>query len=261
MLKLSPCLEMLWGPLPFEQRIAKAAKAQFKAYEFWSWWNKDLALLEKTGKDLGLAVAACCVNTSFSGPAKSMLFPEAKDAFVQAVKDCIPVSKQLGCKTFIATTGNTLPDVPREAQHAACVTALKAGAPVAEDAGITIVLEPLNPLVDHKGYYLNTSEEGFAILSEVNSPAVKLLFDIYHQQITEGNVTRNLVDHIGQIGHFHVADNPGRHEPGTGEINYRYLFERIAATPYSGYLGLEFSPSEPERIDAIMKDVQRLAVV
>ena len=259
MLKLSPCIEMIWGALPFEQRITKAASAKFNAYEFWSWWNKDLALLEKTGKDLGLTVAACCVNTSFSGPAKSMVYPEAKEAFVQAVKDCIPVSKQLGCKTFIATTGNTLPHVPRETQHAACVAALKAGAPVAEDAGITLVVEPLNPLVDHKGYYLNTSDEGFAMIEEVNSLAVKLLFDIYHQQITEGNVTRNITDHLARIGHFHVADNPGRHEPGTGEINYSYLFNRIAATDYQGFVGLEFSPSVPEQTDTIVKKVQQLA--
>ena len=117
----------------------------------------------------------------------------------------------MGCPTLIATTGNEM-DIPREQQHAAIVAGLKGIAPVAEDAGITIVLEPLNILVDHGGYYLDTSKEGFEILREVDSPRVRLLFDIYHQQITE--VTSS--EHHQQ--HRHNRPLPhgrrsGRHEP------------------------------------------------
>lgn len=258
MLKLSPCLEMLWGDVEFSGRIAKAAALDFKAFEFWSWWNKDLGAVEKAAKDAGITCAACCVNTGFADGA-SMLNAAGKAAFVQAVKDCIPVASRIGCTTFIVTTGNELPGVPRDDQHRACVDALKAGAPVAEDAGLLLVMEPLNPLVDHKGYYLNTSAEGFQMVDEVGSPAFKLLFDIYHQQITEGNVTRNICENIAKIGHFHVADNPGRCEPGTGEINYGFLFKQIAATPYAGHVGLEFRPTKPEATGDILRAIQKLA--
>lgn len=259
MLNLSPCLEMIWNKLPFDERIDKAHALGFRAYEFWSFGNKDIDMLARKREEFGLVVSACCVDTSFGKDGPGMLQQGAAEPFKKAVADCAALGKRISCKTFIVTTGQALKDVPRDAQHAACVENLKAGARVAEDAGITLVLEPLNILVDHKGYYLATSAEGFQIIDEVGSPAVKLLFDIYHQQITEGNVTRNIEENIGKIGHFHVADNPGRHEPGTGELNYAQIFKHIAKLPYSGHLGLEFSPSNPDKIDDIMKGVQALA--
>lgn len=255
MLKVSPCIEMMWGDIEFAARIPRVASLGFKAFEFWGWWDKDLDAVEKAAKDSGLDVSVCCVKTAFSSDVPPMLLPEGKAGFVDAVKDCIKLIRRLNCRTFIVTTGNDLAGVSHEAQRKACVEAFKAAAPVAEDAGITLVLEPLNLLVDHKGYFLSTSAEGFQILDEVGSPAVKLLFDIYHQQITEGNLTRNICDHIGQIGHFHVANNPGRHEPALGEINYPYLFKRIREAGYERYLGLEFSPSDPARTEQILKDV------
>lgn len=255
MLKPSVCIEMFWGHVDFAARIPKVAALGYEAHEFWGWWNKDLDAVEKATKETGLQVAACCVKTAFTGDATSMLMPGGKDPFVQAVKDCVAVRDRLGCSRFIVTTGNELAGVPRAAQHAACVEALRAAAPVAEDAGITLVLEPLNLLVDHAGYYLSTSAEGFEMVDEAASPAVRLLFDIYHQQITEGNLTLNICSHIDKIGHFHVGDHPGRHEPGSGEINYPYLLKRIAATGYKGFLGLEFSASRPERTEETLTEV------
>lgn len=259
MLKPSVCIEMFWGNVAFADRIPKVAALGYQAFEFWGWWGKDLDAIERAVKETGLTVAASCVKTAFSGDVPPMLRPGGEAALVAAVKDCLPIRDRLGCKTFIVTTGNELPDLPRAAQHAACVAALKAAAPVAEDAGITLVLEPLNLLVDHAGYYLSTSTEGFEILDAVDSPAVKLLFDIYHQQITEGNLSMNILNHIGQIGHFHVANHPGRIEPYLGEIDYAYLFKRIAATPYSGHLGLEFSASDPARTEEILANVLKMA--
>ena len=259
MLRLSVCVEMFWGETEFPLRVQRAASLGFEAFEFWGWWDKDVDAIERAAKDADIAVASCCVKTSFSGDVPSMLLPGGEEPFVASVKDTIAVGKRLGCSCFIVTTGNEVEGVPRAEQHAACVRALKAAAPVAEDAGVTLVLEPLTLLVDHAGYYLSTSTEGFQILDEVDSPAVKLLFDIYHQQITEGNLTLNITNHIDQIGHFHVANHPGRHEPAVGEINYAHILTRIAETDYDGYLGLEFSPSDPERADDILKGVQALA--
>jgi len=144
--------------------------------------------------------------------------------------------------TSIVTTGNEM-SLPRSVQHEAIVAGLKGVAAEAEAQEITLVLEPLNILVDHKGYYLATSDEGLQILREVGSPRVKLLYDIYHQQITEGNLIQRITSSIDLIGHFHCADVPGRYEPGTGEINYVNVFRAIAETGYDGYIGLEFRPT------------------
>jgi hydroxypyruvate isomerase len=129
-------------------------------------------------------------------------------------------------------------------------------APDAEEAGVTLVLEPLNTAVDHPGYYLTSTAEGIEIVEEVGSPSVQLLYDVYHQQITEGNVIDTITDHVEHIGHIHIADVPGRHEPGTGELNYANVFDAIDDADYEGYVGCEFSPTGDP--DAAMADVLEL---
>lgn len=152
------------------------------------------------------------------------------------------VANELGITNLIVVTGQERMDASREEQHNNIVTALKKAACVVEKENMNLVLEPLNVLINHKGYYLATSKEGFEIIKEVNSPKVKLLFDIYHQQITEGNLLSNILGNIDLIGHFHVADTNGRHEVGTGEINYKNIFKAIEKTNYDGFVGLEYSP-------------------
>jgi len=104
-------------------------------------------------------------------------------------------------------------------------------------------MEPLNTMVDHAGYFLASTDEGFEFIRRIGSPAVKLLFDIYHQQITEGNLINNITRHVDLIGYLHVADVPGRHEPGTGEINYLNVLRAAKGAGYTGLVGLEYEPS------------------
>src|SRR5699024_2840131 len=108
-----------------------------------------------------------------------------------------------------------------------------------EAAGIVLEVEPLNGLVDHPGHFLQRSDEAVEIIDQVNSPYVKLVFDVYHQQITEGNVIRNATQYMEQINHYHIADNPGRNQPGTGELNYINILNAIQDTGYDGFIGLE----------------------
>jgi hydroxypyruvate isomerase len=115
-------------------------------------------------------------------------------------------------------------------------------APHAEAAAITVVVEPLNTLVDHAGYFLTGADEGAAIIRAVDSPAVRLLFDIYHQQVTEGNLSARLEAYRDLVGHIHVAGVPGRRDPGHGEINYPFLMDQLRRWPYEGYVGLEYRP-------------------
>ena len=114
-----------------------------------------------------------------------------------------------------------------------------------EEAGVTLVLEPLNVLTNHMGYFLDSSYEAFAIIEEVGSPAVKLLFDVYHQQISNGNLIDTIKKFGHLVGHYHIADVPGRNEPGTGEINYPNVFRAIDATGYQAYVGMEYRSLAP----------------
>ncbi len=185
-----------------------------------------------------MILSCCCTETG-----GALVAPGSKERFLPALKESIAVAKKLGTDRLIATVGNEIAGLSRAAQHNNIVEALKAGAPLCEDAGITLVLEPLNVLVNHKGYFLSSSAEGFQIIDEVASPRVRLLFDIYHQQITEGNLIQNITANLAKIGHFHVADVPGRHQPGTGEINYANVFRAIKASGYTGFIGLEMWPT------------------
>ena len=125
---------------------------------------------------------------------------------------------------------------------------------MAEEAEVTLVLEPLNILVDHPGYFLTSSREGFEIVEQVDSSAVKLLYDIYHQQITEGSLIATITSHIELIGHFHAADVPGRHEPGSGEINYANVLAAVDEAGYEGFIGLEYAPTAgtPQTLEHIL---------
>ncbi len=239
MIKLSACIEMLFSEIDeFADRIPAAAQAGLPAVEFWRYSEKDIDAISAAKQSAGIEIAAAAVELS-----QGMLDVALAEEYVRSVKAAIKGVEQLGIKVLISTTGWEPSPRPRSEQHAGIVACLKAAAPVAEEAGITLVLEPLNVLVDHAGYYLTTSAEGFEILDEVDSPNVKLLYDIYHQQVTEGNLIATITSHIAQIAHFHIADVPGRHEPGTGEINWANVLGAIDEAGYEGYVGLEYLPT------------------
>jgi hydroxypyruvate isomerase len=235
--QLSACVEMIFRDLPFQERLERVAAAGLPAFEFWRLDDKDVEAIRAAQQELGLTCAA------FVGTAGvPLLAPERRPEVLASLRRALGVAHRLGCRALIATTGQAVPERSRAEQHAAIVAALREAAKPCEDAGVTIVLEPLNLLVDHQGYYLATSAEGFEIVDEVGSRAVKLLYDIYHQQITEGNLIATITANVAKIGHVHVADVPGRHEPGTGEINYRNVFRALEATGYGGFVGLEYRP-------------------
>lgn len=244
-MKFSLCIEMIFNYLPFTSRIEAAVQTGAEAVEFWSWNGKDIAEIAQTTRKLGIAVAGCCVDSADEAVRSGicMVREDGRAPFVKAVAESCKTAHLLGTTSLIATTGNEQLGMERRAQHDNIVRALRQAAPIAESEGITLCLEPLNILVNHKGYYLSTSAEGFEILDEVGSPNVKLLFDIYHQQITEGNVIANLTAGIAKIGHFHMADVPGRNQSGTGELNYRNIFAAIERAGYDRYVGMEYMPT------------------
>ncbi len=184
----------------------------------------------------GMEIAACC--TKFI----SLVDPATREDYLAGLSESIEAAQKLGTKTLISQVGDFRPGVSREEQHQCLVDGLKEAASALEAADVTLVIEPLNELVDHAGYYLIRSDEAFDIIDEVGSSHVKVVYDIYHQQISEGHLIKNIVPNIDKIGHFHAAGNPGRHELTRGEIHYPSVFQAIRETGYTGYVGLEYWP-------------------
>ncbi|MBN1217535.1 MAG: TIM barrel protein [Anaerolineae bacterium] len=237
MVNLSVCIEMFWRNLPLEERIRRVKAAGYPAFEFWGWQDKNLNQIHAAKEETGLDVAAFCLEPNFC------LVDRTDDrVVVDGVAESAVVAQRLGCKTLIVTTGNVLADETFEITRRRVVRKLKKMAQAAEDQGVVLVLEPLNPLVDHPGYWLTKLSQAMDIVQEVASPSLKILDDLYHQQVTEGNLIANLTLYAPWIGHYHAAGVPGRHELVGGELDYRQILAAISQTGYTGYVGLEFSP-------------------
>jgi len=235
---LSVCIEMFWSGIEPEEKVKKAAALGYDAFEFWGFGNKNLDAIRAAMDETGLRLAACCM-----GPNGGLTNRARCADMVAGLPESIEVAKKLGTSRLILTTGNLIPDESFETTRRRVVRALKEMAKPAEDAGMTLVLEPLNTLANHFGYWLAKMPEAVDIVDEVDSPAVKILMDIYHQQIMEGNIIDNIRRFIDRIGHFHTAGVPGRHELVGGELDYRGIFRAVDETPYDGFVGLEFKPT------------------
>ena len=234
-LRFSVCLETIFTDKLFEQRLEHIKDLGFGAFEFWTRQGKDMNIT------LALKMALRLEVSAIVGSASSMVDPAQRQAFLGDIMRTASLAVDLSCANLIVSSGVELPDCSREKQRATMIEALKEAAETATDADVTLVLEPLNRL-DYPGTFLWSSDEAVEIVRAVGSPHVKLCFDIYHQQISEGNLSRRLTDYIGDIGYIQVADVPGRHEPSTGEINYEHIFGLLRELRYSGYVSLEYLP-------------------
>jgi hydroxypyruvate isomerase len=237
-MKFSVCVDALFRGKDFVESMNIIKELGFDTIEFWSWWNKDIDIILAAKERLGLNIHSFCTRSS------SLTNAAMLEDYITGLKESIVIAKKLGVSNLISQVGNELQDISRKLQHYNIVNGLRTCVPLLEEAGITLIFEPLNTLLDHKGYYLYSSDEAFEICEEVNSSNVKVLFDIYHQQIMEGNLISRINKNIDKIGHFHAAGNPGRHELSTGELNYANIFQAILASKYSGYMGLEYFPLE-----------------
>jgi hydroxypyruvate isomerase len=235
--KLSICIDAIFRGLTAPEAMRKAHEAGYDTYEFWGWWDKDLEAMRSIQHTLNMTPAAMC--TRFF----SLVNPDGHLDFLKGLEESILAAKRLGCKNLIAQCGQDT-GLSREFQRGAMIVCLKQAAPILESSGMTLLLEPLN-LIDHPGYYLTSSQEAVEVLEAVSSPNIKMLFDLYHQQITEGDLIRRVLRALPYIGHFHAAGNPGRGELGTGELNYRNIFAAIAGTYFDGCVGLEYFPQRP----------------
>jgi len=244
MAKLAANLTMLYTEVDVMDRFKKAADAGFTHVEMLFPYDYDLDRVERELKANGLSMILFDTHAGDwgAGDRGYLCDPSQKERFYQSVKDAIVVAQRLGTGLLNALAGKVPAGVSLEQARATCVENLKRAAPLCEDAGITLVSEGLNS-IQTPGYFLDNSKLGFEIVEEVGSPAVKFQYDIYHMQIMEGNLIDTIKANVEKIAHIQIADVPGRHEPGTGELNYANIFKRIDATGYKQYVGLEYHPS------------------
>lgn len=236
-------IEMTWTNLPYVERIRKVKEAGFSHYEFWPWRGKDIDAFLKLNQELGLMVSQFSASpVKGFGHGITNPDPARLAEFEEEIRSALPAAKKLGVKKICVVAGEETKGYSREDQTRAVIAALKAGARIVEPEGITIILEPLNILVDHPRQLVVHSADAAAILQAVGSPNVKMLFDIYHQQISEGNLSGNIHKYRELIGYFQLADHPGRHEPTTGEIAYPFVLKTIHDIGYRDPIGMEMSP-------------------
>lgn len=235
-------LEMWWRREPFLDRLRKAASLGFPAVEFWPYNNKDVGAVAALAKELNLQVA----QFTAWGFSPGLNNPDNHEAFVARIKEACEVAHKLDCKMMTVVGGNDQRGMTQAEMHENIIAGLKLAKPIAEDNEVMLILEPMNIRVDHKGHCLYGSPDPVRICQEVDSPMVKINWDLYHMQITEGDLCRRLQEGFEQVGYLQLADNPGRHEPGTGEVYYNRVLKEAYELGYRECVGLECSPAEDE---------------
>ena len=238
MMRFSVCIETIFTELPLHERIEQSAACGAGAVEFWTWRDKDPDELARAKEAAGVDVAAFAALGEYRPND-----PAAADETAAELLDAIEAARQIGATGLIVRTEHTLEDVPRREQLDALVSLLGAAAPAAERAHATLLVEPLNRRADHPGALLSTTADALEVVDAVGQPNVKMLFNVYHQYVTEGAVLASIESGIDRIGHVQVADVPGRGEPGTGALDFREILNLIGSLDYDGFVGLEFFPS------------------
>ena len=232
-----PCF---FGDMDFCEGLRQVKALGFDAAETYNWKGLDFDAVRRTCEETGVELLSMCTSEF------RMTDPAFRQAWLDGLEESCQAANRIGVKRLITQVGQDT-GAPREQQHAAIVETLNLARPILEKSGVTIMLEPLNTLVNHPGYYLWSAVEGFEIIHEVNHPLVKLVYDIYHQQVMEGNIIPNITKNLDCIAHLHSAGHPGRNELQYGENDYKVIFAAVDKAGYTGACGLEYRPlMDPE---------------
>ena len=234
-MRLCVAIPCFFKGIDFCDAIRQTAALGFDAAETYKWQWLELEKVRDVLQETGVELLSMC-TTEFR-----LTDPAFRDLWLDGIRKSCVAARMLGVKRLITQVGNDT-GAPRQEQHASIVDGLRAGLDILEEYGVTVMIEPLNTYVNHPGYYLWSSAEAFEIVREVNSPFVKVIFDIYHQQIMEGNIIPNVTGNLDCIAHLHGAGHPGRNELQYGESNYGVILKAIENAGYTGAIGLEYRP-------------------
>ena len=242
--KFAANLTMLFNEVDFLDRFEAAARAGFEGVEYLFPYDYDAGALVERLQRHGLTQVLHNLPAGDwdAGERGIACHPDRVSEFRDGVGAAIEYATALGCRQVNCLAGIVPRSVSASRAHETFVENLRFAAPALEEAGIRLVIEPINT-IDIPGFFLNRTHQGRSIISEVASPNLSLQHDIYHMQIMEGDLARTIEQNLDVIAHMQLADNPGRHEPGTGEINYPFLFDLIDSSGYEGWIGCEYVPS------------------
>jgi len=240
-LQFSANLSFLFTEHDFLDRFGAAARAGFKGVEFHFPYDFDKAVLAEVVLTSGVEVVAFNLPAGnwAAGERGIACLPERKAEFQEGVGRAIDYAEALGCTRLNCLAGIAADDGGQAMET--LVDNLRFAAAATQRAGIRLMLEPLNNR-DNPGFFVSTTARALQVLDAVDSRNLQVQYDVYHAQVMEGDLTRTLETHLARIGHIQIADNPGRHEPGTGEIRFPFLFERLEQLGYSGWIGCEYKP-------------------
>ncbi len=243
MLRFDLNLSVVLPDLPFLDRFDEAARLGFDAVEFHWPAGEDLAALAQKVRDTQLSTVLINFDAGDAAAGDRGLISdlERSGRFRSNVPIAIALATTLNCKLINTLVGKARPGQDRETQLELARDNLRWAASKAQDAGITLLVEVLNSF-ETPGYLLGNTRDALRFITAVGAPNVQYLFDVYHLQRMEGNVSASLQTHAARIGHIQVADSPGRNQPGTGELNFRFIFQELERLGYSGHVGLEYNP-------------------
>jgi len=237
-------LTLLFNEVPFLERFERAAAAGFRSVEFLFAHNVDQdgvrQALDRHGLELVLFDPE---GGDFAAGDRGYLCdPSRRDHLMKTIEEAIVTARRLGCRRLNVLAGNRVNGLHEATMRGTVVENLRRAAPIAREAGITLLIEALNTWESTR-YFLDRSRRGIEIVQEVGQPNVRFQYDVYHMQRMEGQLIDGLAKNLEWIGHVQVADVPGRHEPGTGEIHYANVLAALERAGYDGYVGLEYRPS------------------
>ena len=241
--KFNANLSMLFNEVPFMERFAAAKAAGFEAVEYLFPYAYDKNDLVKALKDNGLQqVLHNMPPGNWDGGERGVAcLPDRVQEFKDGVDLAIAYATALQCPNVNCLAGKPTPGLSREQAHATLVSNLRYAAGKFKDAGIKLLIEPINHF-DMPGFFLNYTAQAAAIIDEVGSDNLYIQYDLYHAQRMEGEICATAQKHLPRIAHMQLADNPGRNEPGTGEMNYPFIFKHLDAIGYQGWVGCEYKP-------------------
>lgn len=228
-----PCF---FKSMDFCDAIRKVGELGFDAAETYNWKGLDFDKVKAVCEDAGVELLSMC-TTDFR-----LTSPECRKEWLEGLKESCEAAVKMKVRHLITQVGDDT-GARFDFQHESIVSGLIAAKPILEHYGVTVMIEPLNTFVNHPGYYLTSSPEAFDIVREVDSTFVKVVYDIYHQQIMEGNIIPNVTENLDCIAHLHCAGHPGRHELQFGELDYRVIFDAVDKAGYTGACGLEYNPT------------------
>jgi hydroxypyruvate isomerase len=243
MLRFGINVSILLREYPFLERFDQAARLGFDTVEFWWPAGEDLRMVARRIRDAGLHVALINFDGGDIARGERGLVndPARQAQFHAHVPAALELAERVGCRRMNALAGKWRAGEERGAQLERVRANLAWVAGQARDASVTVLIEALNAW-ENPGYLCTSTREALALIDSLGAPNVQLQYDIYHMQRMEGNIVATSGTQIGRIGHIQFADSPGRHQPGTGELRFPFIFEAIAASGYSGVVSLEYNP-------------------